>query len=346
MISKEDYIKRLEKKYGNKVQDIEILEYNGIYKKMTYKCKKCNRIESIQGRTLLVRHSNAICTNCENPLSYRNREKKNQERIKQMFNNSEKSLHFIKTDYKEYNSQLNHKHITVKYYCDRCQQESEVYLKDITNNFFSCRHCGKMARMTKQDFQKWFDLYYKDKFIILNPNEYVNTKSRLHIKCKDCGFIFNPTVTSLKRSKKVLCPKCRQGKSRPELYISDWLTKNNIEFDSEVNFKWLPNHYLRYDFVIFEHKLIIEYDGEQHYSFIPHFHKTEECFKKLQDNDKIKDKLAIENGFSILRIPYTYNNKIKDILSNLFSSTTIPQGSRGKLLEIDSILNIKDEDIV
>ena len=35
-------------------------------------------------------------------------------------------------------------------------------------------------------------------------------------KCKECGFIFNPSVTSLKRSRKILCPKCRHGRSNQE----------------------------------------------------------------------------------------------------------------------------------
>lgn len=345
MISKQEFIQRLINKYNDKVNDIEILEYNGIYKPIIYKCKICGTEEKVTGRSLLERHSNSLCKNCDNPLSYRKREKENQGRIKQLFKNSDKSLHFVETFYRAYDNEPKHNHLVVKYYCDKCQQISEIYLKDLTNLYFSCRHCGERARMTPEDFQRWFNLYYDDKFILLDGEKYKDLTTRLHVKCKECGFIFNPTVTSLKRSRKILCPKCRHGRSNQEIYIGDWLTKNNIDFDSEVNFKWLPNSHMRYDFVLFKNNLIIEYDGEQHFKYTPHFHKNYEEFLRHQKNDEIKNQLAIEHGFSILRIPYNYKDKIKNILTNLFGSTTIPNGSRGKLLEIDSILT-QDEDIV
>ena len=63
-----------------------------------------------------------------------------------------------------------------------------------------------------------------------------------------------------------------------------------------------------------------------------------EKFLQLQENDKIKNKLAIERGYKILRIPFSYENKLRILLTNLFSSTTISEESRGKLLEIDSFL--------
>ena len=38
----------------------------------------------------------------------------------------------------------------------------------------------------------------------------------------DC---LNGRITSLKRSRKVLCPKCRSNKSRGEIYIAEFLAK-------------------------------------------------------------------------------------------------------------------------
>ena len=92
-------------------------------------------------------------------------------------------------------------------------------------------------------------------------------------------------------------------------------------------------------------KLLIEYDGVQHNEYVPHFHKTEENFLKAVERDKIKEELALSNGFNIIRIPDTYNKSLSIILKNLFSSTTIPNGSRGKRLEIDNFLP-QEKDIV
>ena len=82
-----------------------------------------------------------------------------------------------------------------------------------------------------------------------------------------------------------------------------------------------------------------------HYKFVPHFHSTLERFNLLKENDLLKEEECKYNGYNYLAIPYTYENKLNRILNNLFGSTTIPQGSRGKSLEIDSIY-LLDEDIV
>ena len=75
---------------------------------------------------------------------------------------------------------------------------------------------------------------------------------------------------------------------------------------------------LRPDFRFLDHDIIIEYDGEQH--FKPKGfggiskEQAEENFKETQENDKLKDDFCRENGFKMIRIPYT---KFSDTLSIL-----------------------------
>ena len=51
--------------------------------------------------------------------------------------------------------------------------------------------------------------------------------------------------------------------------------------------------YMRYDIAIFENNILfgfIEYDGKQHYEYVPHFHRNGiSDFIKQQEKDKIKD---------------------------------------------------------
>ena len=233
----------------------------------------------------------------------------------------------------------------LRYYCTQCGKESEIFLYNLKNNFLTCQHCEKGSRKSFEDFREWLDKRYEGQLQLVKPEEYEERKSRITVKCNQCGFIFSPSLTNLRReNKKVLCPKCKSGKSRSEIYIADWLEKNNIQYETEKNFSWLMDSHKRFDFVIESNKVIIEYDGEQHFRPVDFF-GGEEKFKRLQESDEFKTRKAIENGYQILRIPYFFQDKIKEILSNLFCSTTIPQGSRGKLLEINSFLN-KEEDIV
>ncbi|ARF12380.1 hypothetical protein Klosneuvirus_5_50 [Klosneuvirus KNV1] len=60
-------------------------------------------------------------------------------------------------------------------------------------------------------------------------------------------------------------------------------------------------------------QLAYEYDGIQHYQFVPRFHKTEDDFKAQQERDKLKDKLCKKSHIILIRIPYDIEyNKIKD----------------------------------
>ena len=66
-----------------------------------------------------------------------------------------------------------------------------------------------------------------------------------------------------------------------------------------------------------ELKIAVEYDGAQHYRFIPHFHKTEEAFMNQRYRDYMKDQMCKENGIVLIQVPYTV--KIPDIENYLIS---------------------------
>lgn len=54
-----------------------------------------------------------------------------------------------------------------------------------------------------------------------------------------------------------------------------------------------------------ELKIAVEYDGAQHYKFIPHFHKTHEAFMNQRYRDYMKEQMCKENGIYLIRVPYT-----------------------------------------
>ena len=339
MYNQIDLLKKLQIKFQNEANNIEILKFSGMKTQAVFQCKKCGQTFSIQPHSLLTRKSTCFCAHCSSFKVGSKATIENKKRIIEMLKKTP-HLHFISFDY----SEEKHRRISVKYYCDICGEISSIKLANLKNDYLTCKHCGKGSHQSLADFKKWLSLNYDNKFILLNDSEYNNHNTRLHIKCADCGFIFYPSITSLKRSRKALCPKCRSNKSRGEIYIAEFLAKQNIEFFTEWNFDWLPDKRLRYDFFLPEYKILIEFDGLQHFEWSTYF-GSETKFKQLQNNDKLKNQLAIQNGFSILRIPYNYENKIKIILHNLLSSTTISTESRGKFLEVDNFL-YQEEDLV
>jgi very-short-patch-repair endonuclease len=122
---------------------------------------------------------------------------------------------------------------------------------------------------------------------------YKNSTTHVLVTCKT-HHDFKITPSNLLRGKG--CPLCvNKGEKKVfenllTLYPS---IKYNCKFDWCKNIKCLP-----FDFVIPEHKIIIELDGCQHFKQISIWESPDKQFI----NDKYKEKCANNNGFSLIRL--------------------------------------------
>jgi hypothetical protein len=65
-----------------------------------------------------------------------------------------------------------------------------------------------------------------------------------------------------------------------------------------------------------ELKIAVEYDGAQHYKYIPYFHKTYEAFLNQRYRDYMKEQMCKENNIRLIRVPYTVKiDKIESYLT-------------------------------
>jgi hypothetical protein len=74
---------------------------------------------------------------------------------------------------------------------------------------------------------------------------------------------------------------------------------------------------LRFDFAIMENnnlKMLIEYDGKQHFEIA---FDDEKSFTRTQIHDKMKNDFTKENDIPLCRIPYTEYERIPDIINNI-----------------------------
>ena len=60
-----------------------------------------------------------------------------------------------------------------------------------------------------------------------------------------------------------------------------------------------------------ELKIAVEYNGRQHYEYVPYFHRTRESFNNQKQRDFIKRLLCEKHGIFLIEVPY--NVKINDI---------------------------------
>ena len=108
--------------------------------------------------------------------------------------------------------------------------------------------------------------------------------------------------------------------SKGEQKIINILKKEKIAFVREQSFSGLKykGHFLRFDFAaaINEEKILIEWDGENHFENVKFFNKDN--WKHKLENDRRKNKFALLNGYTLYRIPYweyDYIHTLADIMA-------------------------------
>jgi hypothetical protein len=67
-------------------------------------------------------------------------------------------------------------------------------------------------------------------------------------------------------------------------------------------------------------KLGVEYNGIQHYKYIPYFHKTKDSFHNQKYRDYVKNDICQKNGITLIEVPYTVKvPEIKSFILNKLS---------------------------
>lgn len=138
-------------------------------------------------------------------------------------------------------------------------------------------------------------------------------------ECTECGAQFFKIPTNVKDFGECICPNCNEERYKGPKVIKEYLQKHNFTFEKEKRFEDCRyKSELPFDFAVYRKngilKCLIEFDGEQHYKFIPHWHGDEEGFKIQQLRDNIKTEYCKKKNIKLIRIPYTEFNNISSIL--------------------------------
>jgi very-short-patch-repair endonuclease len=141
--------------------------------------------------------------------------------------------------------------------------------------------------------------------------KYENTMTKVPIKCRIHGLFYQGVSQHMDGQG---CPKCNISKG--ETKIMDYFKRNKIKFKDQKTFKTCKSiNKLKYDFYIPKYRLLIEFDGGYHFKNIMKNKKYFgewglDAWKRTHKRDLIKTKWAKDNGYTLLRIPYTKFNKI------------------------------------
>lgn len=141
-------------------------------------------------------------------------------------------------------------------------------------------------------------------------------------------FLSTPEEKKALRKPKPIVKSERQT-SLCEKLIAEWLLKNGIRFKREKQFDDLINPITRQklwiDFYLHKHKIVIEFDGKQHFKASKQFDRNGDSLEMRKYRDNVKNDYCCKKGLKMVRIKYNQINSISSILTELFSSISLPQ---------------------
>lgn len=194
--------------------------------------------------------------------------------------------------------------------CERCGHDFEISISNIISNNSWCPYCSVPCRKLCGDLK--CDFCIKNSLSDwVDEKNYVQGQKPLHQIQKGArsvkyDFICNKghkfSMLPNNISSYQWCPMCPK---KTEAKMFEWLTKMYPEEGQiicQATFDWCKSpksgRFLYYDFYIPELSIIIEIDGPQHFKQISNWCSPEET----QKMDRYKEKVALENGISIIRL--------------------------------------------
>lgn len=204
----------------------------------------------------------------------------------------------------------------------RCEKghEWETTLGIVKNNGSWCRKCYDLSKRCDLQEAQTIALDKGGKCL---STEYVNRRTSMEWECER-GHKWSAIYDSIKKGK--WCPYCPFKSEESCRKIFKKIFREEFPKKRPKFLKMDGRPTLELDGYNEDLKIAFEYQGAQHYRHIPHFHKTEEEFEKLQERDILKYKLCQEEGINLILIPYNFTHKEEDEMEIYILDQIIAQG--------------------
>jgi very-short-patch-repair endonuclease len=160
---------------------------------------------------------------------------------------------------------------------------------------------------------------------LIDPEEKITEYTQIvECKCGKCGKIYQTKYRAFMKSK-WLCDDCSAKESKNERLVAQFLQDNNINFISEFVINSCNDiRPLPFDFCLTDYNILVEVDGEQHFSPVRYGgmpqEQAEKIFEYTKKHDKIKNEYCVKFNVPLLRISYkeinneTYKHKILNFI--------------------------------
>lgn len=193
--------------------------------------------------------------------------------------------------------------------CKKCGH-SRAVRADALKHKLGCPECNK--KVYRELYTLDTDTYRKrvlditdGEYIVVS--NYIDIKSHITLKHVTCGTEYTTYPYLFNKGRR--CPRCNY--SIGESYVRHYLTEIGYIFEEQVTFDNLQDDKkLSYDFYIPSKRVLIEYQGVQHYRPVELF-GGKEVYEKQVIHDKLKLEYTNSNNYELICIPYTCNSLYK-----------------------------------
>jgi len=295
-LTNEQFLKRLEdKNISSKYVPLEI--YKGGKTKILFKCLICGYEWKTVPQNILRGNGCIPCNKGHDPLT-------NNEFIQKLKKNNLLDKHFPLEEY------IGRKY-KILFECRKCGHQWKTTPETILAGH-SCPICNVGSNgylLSHEDFLN--KLKEKDIKNCIPLEKYTGIFNKILFKCLDCNNEWLSTPKNILDGSS--CQKCKSKvKSKPEKTIENFLEKKNIKFENQYKFPDLKGkfgHHLKFDFLLPEFNLLIEYDGISHFDSNSYFNRKLEKFDHRCDITK--ENYCTINNKKLLRLAY-YDFKDKN----------------------------------
>lgn len=220
--------------------------------------------------------------------------------------------------------------------CGKCETEFEASANNVKRGSW-CRVCqyDKLSKEFREPYENIQKLAKKIGTIktgysgeFLADRKYYDSVSmpshhKFQWKCGKCESEFKMDITHVKRPQ--WCPTCTEGES--ERICRGYFERIfNAPFP-KARPEWLinpeTNISLELDGYNENLKIAFEFNGPQHYTYYPKFHKHFDDFKKQLEKDYIKQTICNEKGVALISVPHTLDyDEFQNFIKNKYEKMT------------------------
>jgi very-short-patch-repair endonuclease len=302
--------------------ELFIAKANKIHKNR-YNYSKVNYINAKTKITIICREHGEFYQTPSNHLSNFNCQKcaKNFKLDTDSFIEKAKSIHKNKYDYSKVNYINTDTQIIII-----CKEHGEfTQIPDFhINRKCGCPKCSNNVKLDISEFIEKATKIHGNKYDY-SKVIYLNNYTSIIIICKKHGeFLQKPFVHLLSHG----CPSCI---NKTEYKFYEKIKEFYPTIKRQYKVEWCKNKFcLPYDFAIEELKIIVELDGEQHFTQVSNWTSPETQIEK----DKFKTDCANQNNYSVIRLLQD------DVSKDKFDWLTEIQLSVSKIINEQKIQNV------